>query len=180
MSAVAMSTLDVSLLDHFRTAMARAKVVFQARPAGDISELAKGVQQLAANLAEATEHANTFAGSLVISDQEREFLDKVFLDEKAIEVIRQNVASIREMDLQELPEESGPLDQLISPWIRPYNDAIRNARRVLNDYADFYERRLAEESAEDAEADAWNRDVKDVDTAAAVPFDDAFARLRRS
>lgn len=51
--------------------------------------------------------------------------------------------------------EGHPLAVNLRAWIRPYNDALRDAQRAMVDLAEAFERRVAEERAETAEANAW-------------------------
>ena|GEM_PF-2438008 len=75
--------------------------------------------------------------------------------------------------------ETAPVTQAFSAFCREYNDTVTRLVRALLDCASAFEKRVADEIAEDAEADDWtarNPNWQDNDEDL-VPWDEVLARL---
>jgi len=106
-----------------------------------------------------------------------------FLDEEA----RASMLRIASMMREWAPRwaslkvlETAPVAQAFPVFCREYNDTATRLVRALLDCASALEQRVADEIAEDAEADDWaarNPNWQDVDKEDLVPWDEVVARL---
>lgn len=134
-----------------------AAVVHQA-PANEIDTAVANMVGMLKQLTEQRAQLEEMAAWLREDSAKLVAIEEFLPEEGGRATLRRIAANAREMAPKyaslAVPEDH-PLAVAWRVWIRPFNDAVKAATRALLDTAAAFELRVAEEEAEDAEANSW-------------------------